>query len=68
MHFSLFFCIKIWTLSFFNLGVVLIVNYVISFLFIYDIWDYLVIGDLFYEMFSIIDVSFMQLKLYLGHH
>ena len=37
------------------------------FLLIYHICDYFVTGHVFYDIFSIINVSFMLLKFKLGH-
>ena len=35
---------------------------------IYDICDYLVMADVFYDIVSIINVLFLQFKFYHGHH
>ena len=68
MHFSLFSSFSIWTLSFFILGLYFYLNSAICFWLLYDILDYLVMGYIFYDMFSIINCSFMQWKFYLGPH
>ena len=52
----------------FSFGFTFYSNYAICFLIIYDILDYLVMGHMFYDVFCIINVSFMQLKFYMGHH
>ena len=62
MHFSLFSCFSIWTLSYLLLGLYFYLNYAICFWLIYDLWDYLVMGYVFYDIFSIINVSCMQFK------
>ena len=60
MHFSLFSYFKIWTSSFFLFGIVFYWDFAIYFLIIYYIWGYLVMGHIFYNVFSIINISFMQ--------
>ena len=62
MHFSLFSCFSIWTLSYLLLGLYFYLNYAICFWLIYDLWDHLVMGHVFYDIFSIINVSCMQFK------
>ena len=62
MHFSIFCCFGIWTLSYLLLGLCFNLNYAICFWLFYDICDYLVMGHVFYDIFSIINVSCMQLK------
>ena len=67
MHFSLFWSFSIWTLSYLLLGLYVYLNCVICFWLIYDICDYLVMGHVFYDFFSILNVSFVHLKFNLGH-
>ena len=44
----------------FSFGFIFYCNYAFCFLIIYYILDYLVMGPIFYDVFSIINVSFMQ--------
>ena len=62
MDFSLFCCFSIWTLSYLLLGLYFYLNYAICFWLICDLCDYLVMGHVFYDIFSFINVSCMQLK------
>ena len=67
MHFSLFCCLSIWTLSYLLLGLYFDLNSVICFWLIFYICDYWVMGHVFYDFFSILNVSFVHFKFYLGH-
>ena len=66
----IFFIFYLWHLN------LILFSFVFSFLFklcnflalIYDICLYLAMGHVFYDIFSIINISFMQLKFYHGHH
>ena len=55
-----------WTLSYLLLGFYFYLNYAICLWLIYDLCNYLGIGHVFYDIFSIINVSCMHLKFYLG--
>ena len=62
MHFYLFLSSSIYTLSYLLLGLYVYLNHAICFRLIYDICDYLGMGLVFYDSFSMISVSFMHLK------
>ena len=51
MHFSLFFTSRIWTLFSFRLDLIFYLHYAICFWLIYCIYDYLVMGHVFYDIF-----------------
>ena len=58
--FFFIFLLQNLNLILFSFGFTFYSNYAICFLIIYDILDYLVMGHIFYDVFSIINVSFMQ--------
>ena len=68
MPFSLFFTFSIWTLPSFHLSLTFLFKLSKLFLFLYDIYDYLVMGHVFYDIFSIINVWLVQMTFYHGHH
>ena len=61
MHFYLFLSFSIYKLSYLLLGLNIYLNYAICFQLIYDICGYLVMGLVFYDYLSMINVSFMHL-------
>ena len=61
MLFDLFLSFSIYTLSYLLFGLYVYFDYEICFWLIYDICDYLVMGLVFYDYFSMINVSFMHL-------
>ena len=63
MYFYLFLSFSIYKLSYLLLGLYVYLNYAICFRLIYDICGYLVMGLVFYDYFSMINVSFMHLIL-----